>query len=368
MSRHALQLAGVVICVVSTMAFTGGAADMDRMAEAIRTEATLPNAGPQGRPLPLATAWCSGTHAWSEGWRPVHQLERIEQGHFLLPWFAHPGRGQELDEKAEAAFREYYEAPIKRAAELHLPLTFIASQWESVLTHGQWFKLPPEQNPHVVTPEGKIKKMMSPFGPIAPWREAGRTFTDNTRMRLLQEWYPDPPLVIFLSNNEHPKLRWHKVETSKRYMDTYGEGHDADFKRKVVADGWIERYRALQAGMREGLDNANWRQTAKFVAYSADGPEYFGRWGGWVHYSLHSPGRISPYPLMWDGGSPSYYTHEWCPTTDHRTWSRQVEFMNTVFMLEDAYELNPDWWYEFSTWDGHEWPWRKETPSKVMVY
>jgi len=358
---------------VSTMLLTAAyagdeASSVEAVSEAVRLEALMPNSGESGRPLPLATAWCTGSHRWSVGWRPARQLELIEKGHFIMPWFAHPGRGDALDERTTAALKEYYEAPIRRAAELKLPLTFVSTQWESILSRSPWVDLPAEQNPNVVATDGTIKKTVSPFGPLPPWREAGRTWTDSARMRRLQEWYPDPPLVIFLSNNEHHKPRWHKVDTSRRYVETYGNDRDNDFKRKVVGDGWIERYRELQQGLRDGLVNPQWRKAARFVGYGGGAPEFLGRWGGWVHYSLHTDSRLTPYPLMWDGNSPSFYTHDWCPTTDHTTWSPQIEFMNTVFAQRLQYELNAAWWYEFSTWDGHEWPWRKKTPSKVMVY
>ena len=248
--KQAMLLSTVVVAV----ACAGDEMSTVRaVSQAIRAEAVMPNSGDGGRPLPLASAWCTGSHRWSVGWRPARQLALIERGHFILPWFAHPGRGDTLDERASAAFREYYEAPIRRAAELKLPLTFVSTQWESTLSRPPWVDLPAEQNPNVVAADGTIKKMVSPFGPLPPWREAGRSWTDSARMRLLQEWYPDPPLVIFLSNNEHHTLRWHKVDTSQRYVETYGNSRDADFKRKVVGDGWIERYRELQQGLRDGL-------------------------------------------------------------------------------------------------------------------
>ena len=52
----------------------------------------------------------------------------------------------------------------------------------------------------------------------------GRVWTDNLFLKKIQEWYPDPPLVLFISNNEHSKLQWSEVEMSKRYLDTYGPG------------------------------------------------------------------------------------------------------------------------------------------------
>ena len=347
------------------------AADVPPAAAAIRAEATRPNHGPEGRPLPLASHWCTGSNRQSEGWRGHWQMELIAKGHHLLPWFQHPRWDGKLEGESLERFRDYYEQPIKQAAAWKLPLCFRGSQWEHILSRKPFVDLPPEQNPNVLSPDGKILKMVSPFGPVEPWRQAGRRWTDNPQLKLLQEWYPDPPLVIFLSNNEHRKLRWHQMRDSKRYQDRYGKGREQDFKRKVVADGWIERYRALQAGLRDGLASPGWRKNAMFVGYGAFGPAHMGRWGGWPLYSLHSKGRISPAPLMWDGGSPSYYTHDWNPSTDHTVWSPQVQFMNLVFMKAEALKLNPRFWFEFSVWDGYSGPpkpGKKRNPAPREIY
>jgi hypothetical protein len=143
-----------------------------------------------------------------------------------------------------------------------------------------------------------------------------------------------------------------------------------DFKRKVVADGWIERYRSLQRGMRDGLEQAVWKEHSIYVGYDAFGPPHLGRWGGWIDYSLCQQGRIDPSPLMWDGGSPSYYTDDWQPRRDYTVWSPQVEFMNLVFMQREAWQLNPRFWLEFSVWDGyHNDPERQKSyPSTRSVY
>src|SRR5690606_31585169 len=109
--------------------------------------------------------------------------------------------------------------------------------------------------------------------------------------KMLQEWYPDPPLVLFVSNNEHKKLSWIDVEQDVRYLRTYGSGRDDDFKRKVVAEAWITRYRALQEGMREGLESPVWQERVIFVAYDNFGPSEHGRIENWKQYSLYTPGR-----------------------------------------------------------------------------
>ena len=89
-----------------------------------------------------------------------------------------------------------------------------------------------------------------------------------------------------------------------------------------------------------------------------------------MHYSQHNKGRIDPGALTWDGGSPSYYTHDWNPSTDYTTWSPQIEFMNLVFILKEAYLVNPAYFFEFSVWDGyHTDPERQKSyPSVRSVY
>jgi hypothetical protein len=121
----------------------------------------------------------------------------------------------------------------------------------------------------------------------------------------------------------------------------------------VVGDGWIERYQALLDAMRAGLKSEHWRKHSSFVGYEAFPPVHFGRWGGWKEYSLYTPGRLDPQPLCWDGGSPSYYLHNWMALTDYTLWSPQVETMNWVFMLEEVQKARPDFWFELSTWDGN---------------
>jgi hypothetical protein len=346
------------------------AADVLTTAKEIREESLRCSNDPDGYPLPLVCSWHCGHYTGDAvaPWRPENQMRLIAQGHHLLPWFAHPTG--ELPNDPDSFVLKYYREPIERAREWQLPLTFIASQWESGLSGKPYIDLPAEQNPNVVTPEGKVLTKVSPFGPVAPWREIGASHTNNAWMKQIQQWYPHPPLVVFLSNNEHSKLAWTEVETDARYLAQYGQNRDAEFQRKVVADGWIERYRSLQEGMRDGLEQAAWKDHSVFVGYDAFGPPHLGRWGGWLDYSLYQHGRIDPSPLMWDGGSPSYYTDDWQPRRDYTVWSPQIEFMNLVFMQREAWQLNPRFWLEFSVWDGYhnDAERQKQFPSTRSVY
>ena len=314
--------------------------------EAISVEASRPNDGMVGRPLPLASHWNTGLG--TDGFDPQYQMQMIERGHYLLPWFHFPAADQQ-------SWNHYYEAPIKKAAELRLPIALVGTQWEHLLTDDKaYFDLPPAKNPNVIGSHGKVRREVDPLAPIDPWREVGKVWTSSPMMEKLQAWYPNPPLVLLVSNNEHAKLSWPKAEESKRYLDLYGKGRDDNFKRKIFAHEWITRYRALQQGMREGLTNSNWKRNVIFVGYDAFGPPHLARMRHWKTHSLYVPRRIDPSPLSWDGGSPSYYVHNWNASTDYTVWSPQIEAMNWVFMLREAYTLNPHFWFEISTWDGHQ--------------
>ena len=275
-------------------------------------------------------------------------------GHHLLPWFAHP-RGAVPTNGQDFQYR-YYKSSIERARELSLPVTFVTTQWESGLSRKPYMDLPPAENPDVVTADGKVQGRVSPFGPVAPWRRIGRQHTDEPWMKQIQQWYPNPPLVVFLSNNEHAKLNWTEADTDRRVSgEARAKAATDDFKHRVVADGWIERYRVLQDGMRGGLEKETWRKNSIYIGYDAFGPTQFGRWGGWPAYSQHSTGQIPPAPLMWDGSRYRATT----PTIgisgrNFTVWSPQIEFMNLVFMQREAVRLNPQFWFEFSVWDGYQ--------------
>jgi len=321
------------------------------VADEIREEALRSNQSSVGRPLPLAGHWNMGQE--SNGFSPGYQMKMIDQGHHLLPWFLMPNIHANPN---DPHWINYYEAPIKRAAELRLPIALVSTQWEAMLSvDDKYFKLPPDQNPNVVSSDGKVRREVSPFGPVAVWREVGMRWASSPMMKKLQGWYTDPPLLLFVSNNESVKLQWMKVEDDQRYVKLFGRAErDNDFKRKVVSDGWIERYRALQNGIKDGLVNPRWKERALFIGYDAFGPAHFGRWAGWVEYALYSRGRVNPWPLAWDGGSPSFYVYNWAAMTDYTVFSPQVETMNWVFMQSEALRLNPRFWFEMSVWDGHD--------------
>jgi len=322
--------------------------------EEIRTEVAKKNTDPGGRPLPVVSHWANGFN------RPKfssdYQIQLLEQGHHIMPTLPFPPPG---GERYPGEGKPW----VKRLARWRAPFCLRAGQWEQVLVDknhpvqepGKWRFLPPEKSPLVINHQGEVENWISPWGAIEPWYEAGVYNTRSGAFRDLQNWYPDPPLVILLSNNEARKLKpKHDIQgLSKRYVSAHGKDRPHAFLRKVMLQGYLERYGALLKGIRHGLENEVWRKNSLLVAYNAFGPPHLGRMEDWYVYSYATDERLAPWPLVWEGGSPSYYTHNWNPSTDYRVWSPQVESQNWVFMLEQAHRERPDFWFEISVWDGN---------------
>lgn len=360
MTMNAIRLAIACILIPSTWAgYHGGAAGAEdhptvaarRVAADIRREALLPPDGPQGRPLPLASHWNVGTV--DDTFEPDHQIELIQAGHHVLPWMSWPNGAPESER-----FASYYGRLVTYFARLNLPLSIRGTQWNAMLVGKAYREGAESQWAGVIAPDGTRVPKVSPFGPIEPWKDPAQEYVDTPAMKRVQELYPEPPLVLFVSNNEPPDLRWSKhgplEEISKRYLERYGKGRDDEFRRTVVAKGWMERYSVMFDAFREALVNKAWQKNVRFVGYGAFGPSHFGRWEGWKVYSLITDQWTAPDWYYWQGGSPSYYTHNWNDNRDHWVFSTQVQSMNWIFMLEEAWQVNPDFWFEISTWDGNE--------------
>jgi hypothetical protein len=320
----------------------------------ITRELTKHSSDPAGRPLPVVSHWANGFGGTN--FSSDYQTRLLEQGRHVMPTLPLPEPGVD---KYPAKGSE----TVRKLAAWRAPITLRSGQWEQLLLSpsqpvdapGKWRNLPPDENPRVLGLDGKLQNMISPFGAVGPWREVGQYTASSGGFAQLEEWYPDPPIVILLSNNEATRLKpKHKVESlSKRYVDRYGTGTSDEFQRKVIGDAYIERCQALLNGMREGLASDAWRGHSIFVAYDAFGPPHFGRWDGWADYSFSTDDSIDPWRRAWDGASVSYYTHNWNDSTDYRVWSPQVEAMNWLFMLDEVRREKPDFWFELSIWDGN---------------
>ncbi len=316
-------------------------------AREIARELAKPNRDPGGWPLPVMGHWAAILR--EQHFSSLYQASLLERGHRVMPTLPMPDPG-------DKPYSPEAKALLEKLARWGAPVTFRAGQWESVLmdkSHpvgepGKWRNLPPEKSPLV---KGAKGFWITPWGPIEPWIEAGRYTVSGSAMKEIQEIYPDPPRVILLSNNEARILK-PKVDLGAEGIALPSEVA-AKGKRRGMIEGYVERYGALLKAMREALASEAWRKNALMVGYGAFGPPHFGRMGHWTQYSFATDERVQSWHLAWDGGSPSYYTHNWNASTDYRVWSPQVESQNWIFMLEEAYRERPEFWFEVSVWDGN---------------
>lgn len=278
-------------------------------------------------PLPLAASWATGMQP--DGFDPAWQLGRIQAGDHLLPWL------QLREPRLETLPASYYEPALRSLAMQGLPLTLVSTQLDALVA---------------LQLTGNKDGELSPLSPISAWYEAGLRWARLPQLVRMQQLYPDPPAVFFLSNNEQPRVAWRAM----RGRDGIPAGIDDVELRRLVGDAWVERYRELFRGLRAGLTTPAWQRNARFVGYDAFGFVDYFRWDGWTDYSLQVPGRFEPWPLAWDGASATYYTHDWSPTTDFQVFSPQVGAANLVPMLDLAQQMRPGFWFELSVWDGQQ--------------
>lgn len=317
----------------------------ERAIAAILAAATAPPS--ELHPLPLAASWNRGEQS-ATGFGPLYQIEQIRRGEYLLPWFdllappadALSAGSPGTDHYSRPADALYYKPGIEYLAQHGLPLSFESLQWESIL-----YRLSADY----ADPNNHDRELpLTPFGPVAPWYAVGQAWARQPTLQVLQRLYPRPPRVLFISNNEQVKL-------SPAELNAPPQGTDPALvaRRRAIGDAWIERYRALLQGFRDGLTPA-WRDRALFIGYDAFVTPAMGRWGGWMQYSLYVPGRIEPWPYAWDGASPSFYVHDWAPDSDYTVWSPEIESMNWVAPLAQVRRARPSFWFELSTWDGQQ--------------
>ena len=189
-----------------------------------------------------------------------------------------------------------------------------------------------------------VRSVADPMGPTGPWREAGVWWMTEyagkdqaiNGWKNLQQRYPTPSRLIFLSNNEGRVLRQYNVKESKRYMDAYGDKTDLKFAQQVLAKGIDERHEQMFSGMWSAMP-LEWARVSKMVAYNE---------------VVTFDGNIGYYQRSWEGASPEYYLAPYKPTSDFTVASPQAEYMNVKWQLELVYQDNPDFWYEMSVWDG----------------
>jgi hypothetical protein len=258
------------------------------------------------RPLPLATSWnCRA----GDGYSPVWQMEQIRKGHHLLFTYRFGKRQPQPDAEWIATYKPIFEELRERNA----PICF---RW------GNWLD---------------IIKDKSPFSPVEQWHQAGKEMMEQfqDKLELMQQWYPDPPYVVMLSNNEG-RGAWgmKKMLKSQEYTQRYGEGRSEPEQEKILGEAYVQRYRAMFDGMQAG--SGKYGPEMLFIGYA---------WGGLANVNVY--GRLDS-ALSWDGVSAREYRAR--NLTDHTALSVPMSSMNLRLKKEYYDAIKDRFFFEISTW------------------
>jgi len=330
------------------------AANVTPTATAIRSPG--PEPGGRGQcegspPLPLASHWTPYDRRYPNRTTPNWQLEQMDRGHHWLLSFDMGRFHEPWDDWAESYFRP----AIDEARRRRIPIALLGTQWERVLyEEPRWKDLPPERSPLVLDPSGRLLPAVSPYGAVEPWAEAGAAWAQGQVFIRLQELYPDPPFVVIVSNNESKKLNPYRAEESLRYRERYGRWSGRDTQRRVLGDGYIERFRALVEGMRSNL--TAWRNRSIIIGWGGTnigiGYGLRWKWHNLPNSGVPVPGRLNIFPFSWDGISSRYYFFNvgGNKSEDYTLRSPHVRIMQMPLDTDFACEHNPDYYWEVSTW------------------
>ena len=377
----------------------------------------------EGRPLPLAASWATGMDPYSRlfylGNRigdPVHEsfvidpllgpgpdrmVQEIKQGKHVLITFtdvltsngiANPasrferetGQGPSGTRNFNLLFDKYYRPALEYAKAHKLPIAIRGFNWATTLVdvengvEGRGRATPtlsPSDTGQLaqfdsaklisINPETGLNRVLNkvadPFGPIERWEEFGRVWMGHEVMKKIREVYPDPPMVVFINNNETGNVTNPSTQMS-RFDELYPGEQSLDFRARKIREAYAERYAALFAAARATFNaetEAAWRENTIFIAYNNLPLQRFGSGTaatGRVGFE-HLPGLDQGFTehREYDGGTPEYYDNHWqAPAKgDWSPWSPQVEASNLI-AYQDAkvWSEKPNFYWSSSLWGG----------------
>ncbi len=322
--------------------------------------------GKQGRPLPLTASWvCQGMFG------PQRTMAMIKAGHHVIPTLgAGPGfmaryayilENKGFREQKLPAYMAEIEPVLKFCAEHKLPISMGGHNWATGPVRMEFdYNRAPKHNRKTFTPEesvrlmiekdGKIQsgswKMSSPFGPDERWREFARWWMDNPAMKRIRELYPDPPLVVWLNNNEAGEIGLKHLDFSVRFLKKHGKNLTKDDKVKTLHEAYDHKYNVLFEEARRVLIQPAWRKNTIFVAYNA--------WPRSVKGRTAERNRGSEWKRF-DGCMPEFYLNDWQiyrGKTDYNYWSPQTEALRVQSSQDVIFGLDPDHYFASIVWDG----------------
>lgn len=282
------------------------------------------------------------------GFGPRYWKQFVDKDKHIFPWFPiqNPKANRQI-----AAFQSHLEVCKVKG----YPISFVGTQWERLLSEWpEYTSLPEEQNPNVIDTAGVRHMKVHPFASKDLWYEVGRQWTTTEDIVWAQTIYPNVPVVMFVSNNEHPRLRVDEVETCRQYLALHGIGKTHEEKVSILANGYVEMFRALIQGMKDGLTAPDWKSKSKYIGYALIGDGHMWGWANWKKNALYIGNNMWPISNAWDGASFSYYASVPGKSYDYNFRSPGVGVANMLVTIDERRQDRSDYIVEMSVWDGHE--------------
>jgi len=314
-----------------------GTFDPAMIASEITAELTKAFSDSKEHSLPLVANWNVGLPVYEDGLDPMYMMSRLEMGeHVLVSWKLDPYYNDNVD-------ISYYEDSIKKAATLKLPLVFVVDAPESALYKDDFYSgLPKERNPNVITNDGDVLAKLSPFAPSDVWKEVGEQWSSTNLMQQIQEWYPNPPMVLFVSKDEATKLAWSEVSLASRYTL---ENKDDNFKRTLIDAEWVEKYRQMYEGFKAGFVQTSWKENTKFISFNRLS-EKMGATQNWDENATYTNYYTNIWPLTADGLSVDFTLGG--ESSDVSGDAPHIYANNLPFMLQEAKTVNSSFAYQLN--------------------
>ncbi len=333
----------------------------------LRSWADQPSDGSEGRPFPLTGSWNIGRYyqvPWETGegfaepqsWDPTYFTELIEQGHHVLPTFPDPMTRQEDPGQLISLLDVDFVPAVKFLAKHDLPFAFRDWNWaDKIASYENKLdrSVPVEESLQFIK-NGNRTGNASPIGNIDLWREFGRKWGSNSYNEAMAEIYPDPPLIVFLNNNEAGEIDKKNLnEDATRFIEKYGQDVSDSRKHEILHKGYRKRYRATFEAAREAAP-ADWSSAMTFVAYNAfPWPKLSGKTALQVEEG-RLPGEFHEWSYF-EGAMPENYMNDWQVgrgKTDFSCWSPQTEATTYAPMADAVLRENPDYYFASIGWEG----------------
>jgi len=299
------------------------------------------------RTLPMAASWNTGANVAVAPMGPDYMISLVQQGYHVLPaWHL------ESYWTAPQLGDDYYSTSITTAAQLGLPVVLTVDSLEGSLLGDVSLQTNDKSDPRVTSKlkrKYKFYDQLSPFGAVSQWTLAGKNWaTLQPKLKLIEDLYPNPPLVIVVAENFAPLLEWENLQNDFRYtLDLTDDG-----RRQLVADAWLARYHALQDAFRANLSKSDWQNNTIFVQRNGFGNQEMGMDATWLNGSTLTATSASVWPLTFDGASVDFRLDPALGISDIDTNSPHTRANNLPFMKAEQERLNPDFWFE-NTVDGN---------------